>query len=334
MNPIRYLLRALLWFLCSPSRYGFLFRLSGWRVPFCCHPSARLEIDGEIRVKKKVQIGRRSNIRVSEGAEFHMDVGSSLGDDCEVGVLGTVSIGPYTSIQNRSQLHGDVVFGAGCVCAANLYVASTIHHFRDEPYLPIRWQDNKARQKPNALRSTRVTIEDDCWIGINVVVRPGVRIARGAVVGANSVVTKDVQPYSIVAGAPAKTIGSRLDFIPPKQINAECVEDVPYFYSGIGLPDMSMSDWKNATRGGRFVMPKFGLALTAGQGDQLHLNVSVFRPCTLLHAGKEVLLSEGRQQVVFQGVPDDRGVFWFSVKPWSQNSIAIHEAASKGIVND
>ena len=49
-----------------------------------------------------------------------------------------------------------------------------------------------------------VWIEDDCWIGGNVVVLPGVRIGRGSTVAAGSVVTKSIPPYSIAMGAPAR----------------------------------------------------------------------------------------------------------------------------------
>ena len=51
-----------------------------------------------------------------------------------------------------------------------------------------------------------VTIGNDCWFGANVVICPGVTIGEGAVVGANSTVTKDVPPYTIVVGNPAKVI--------------------------------------------------------------------------------------------------------------------------------
>lgn len=54
-----------------------------------------------------------------------------------------------------------------------------------------------------------VVIEDDAWIGANAVVLPGVRIGRGAVVAAGAVVTKDVGPYTIVGGIPAKLIRER-----------------------------------------------------------------------------------------------------------------------------
>ncbi|MCJ1473226.1 hypothetical protein MMC13_001877, partial [Lambiella insularis] len=51
-----------------------------------------------------------------------------------------------------------------------------------------------------------IRIEEDCWIGGNVTVLPGVRIGRGATVGAGSVVVKDVEPFTVVAGNPAKLL--------------------------------------------------------------------------------------------------------------------------------
>ena len=51
-----------------------------------------------------------------------------------------------------------------------------------------------------------IVIEDDAWLGAGCVILPGVRIGRGAVVGANSVVAQDVLPLHVVAGQPAKTV--------------------------------------------------------------------------------------------------------------------------------
>lgn len=60
-------------------------------------------------------------------------------------------------------------------------------------------------------REDRVTIGHDVWIGHNATVMPGVTIGNGAVVGTGAVVTKDVEPYAIVAGVPAKRIRMRFD---------------------------------------------------------------------------------------------------------------------------
>lgn len=57
----------------------------------------------------------------------------------------------------------------------------------------------------------RCVVGNDVWIGCNAIVRSGVRIGDGAVVGAGSVVLNDVEPYEIVAGVPAKTIKKRFN---------------------------------------------------------------------------------------------------------------------------
>ena len=54
-----------------------------------------------------------------------------------------------------------------------------------------------------------IVIEDDVWIAANCTIIPGTRIGHGAVVGAGAVVTRDVEPYAIVGGVPARVIGSR-----------------------------------------------------------------------------------------------------------------------------
>ena len=56
-------------------------------------------------------------------------------------------------------------------------------------------------------RSAPVVIEHDCWLGVNAVILKGVTIGHHSVVGANTVVTRDVEPHSIVAGIPARPIG-------------------------------------------------------------------------------------------------------------------------------
>ncbi|WP_307720002.1 DapH/DapD/GlmU-related protein [Paenibacillus koleovorans] len=73
-------------------------------------------------------------------------------------------------------------------------------------------------------RSHKVMIGHDVWIGHGVTVMPGVTIGTGAVVGSGAVVTKDVAPYTIVAGVPAKRIRERFD---PE--TARCLLDVAWW---------------------------------------------------------------------------------------------------------
>ncbi len=63
----------------------------------------------------------------------------------------------------------------------------------------------------NWRRAHHVTVGNDVWIGHNAVIMPGVTVGNGAVIGTSAVVTKDVEPYSIVAGVAAKKISMRFD---------------------------------------------------------------------------------------------------------------------------
>jgi acetyltransferase-like isoleucine patch superfamily enzyme len=62
---------------------------------------------------------------------------------------------------------------------------------------------------PEDLRSLVLVIEEDCWIGFGAIVLTGVKVGRGSLIAAGAVVTADVEPYSIVAGNPAKVVGKR-----------------------------------------------------------------------------------------------------------------------------
>jgi acetyltransferase-like isoleucine patch superfamily enzyme len=63
--------------------------------------------------------------------------------------------------------------------------------------------------KEQGVKKEFITIEDDCWIAANSVILAGVTIGKGSVVAAGSIVTKDIPPYSVVAGVPARVIKSR-----------------------------------------------------------------------------------------------------------------------------
>jgi acetyltransferase-like isoleucine patch superfamily enzyme len=86
---------------------------------------------------------------------------------------------------------------------ANGCCVSDASHRYEDPKRPVPWQGFTSKGP------TR--IGDNCWLGAHTVVTSGVTIGERCVIGANSVVTKDVEPYSIVAGAPAKLI-RRIDY--------------------------------------------------------------------------------------------------------------------------
>jgi acetyltransferase-like isoleucine patch superfamily enzyme len=92
-----------------------------------------------------------------------------------------------------------VEIGAHCMLANGCFVSDANHRF-DDPELPVTWQGFESKGP------TR--IDENCWLGAGVVVTSGVTIGKRCVIGANSVVTADIPPYSIAAGAPARVLRS------------------------------------------------------------------------------------------------------------------------------
>lgn len=106
-------------------------------------------------------------------------------------------VGPFTVIFGGTgvRIGDNVMIGPHCCIASGNHD----HHQLDRP---MRFAGN--------LSDGPIVIEDNVWIGANVTITDGVHIGHDAVIGAGSVVTKDVVPFDIVGGVPARVIGSRL----------------------------------------------------------------------------------------------------------------------------
>ena len=78
----------------------------------------------------------------------------------------------------------------------------TQNHETSDTTIPMRLQAGAQLKK--------VKIEDDVWIGQNVIILPGVIIRKGTIIGAGAVVTKSFEPFSVIGGNPARLIKSRL----------------------------------------------------------------------------------------------------------------------------
>lgn len=115
------------------------------------------------------------------------------------GAGGCIEIGDRTSIAGYCVLSAAVrvSIGRGVLFARNVYIADHRHGFdlADRAILDQPLEDLRA-----------VVVEDDAWLGQNVVLLPGVTVGRGAVVGANSVIREDVPPRCVVAGAPGRVV--------------------------------------------------------------------------------------------------------------------------------
>lgn len=143
-----------------------------------------------------LQIGANSLIR-GELIVYNFGGCIKVGRDCFIGPstriwsCGSIEIGDRVLISHNVNIHDN-----------------NSHEFnptkRHEDFLFML--ENKGLLRPADLGAKSIVIEDDAWIGFNSVILKGVRIGKGAIVGAGSIVTKDVEPYSVVIGSPAVKI--------------------------------------------------------------------------------------------------------------------------------
>ena len=132
-------------------------------------------------------------LQVGPNALFEPDVWITLSDDATI----SIGEGTFLNIAVMVAAMDRVEIGAHCMLANGCFVTDANHRF-DDPETPITWQGFTSKGP------TR--IGDNVWLGANVVVTSGVTIGERCVIGANSVVTQDIPPFSIAAGAPAKVL--------------------------------------------------------------------------------------------------------------------------------
>lgn len=119
---------------------------------------------------------------------------SFCGYDCEIF---NCEIGSFCSIANN------VIIGGGMHPMEWVSMSPVFYEGRDS----VKAKFSEHKRDPNK----RTTIGHDVWIGQGVMIKQGLNIGTGAVIGMGSIVTKDVEPYLVVAGSPAKEIRKRFD---------------------------------------------------------------------------------------------------------------------------
>ena len=218
-NIGRYALQELLVSLCSwlPSLPGIAVRSLAYRLI--------MRLDGFVAIESDVRLAFAENIRLGRGV--YLDRGAYLH-----GCPGGIEIGEYAFIMHNAELHvfnfrelphafikigprtfigeSAVIRGQGGVTVGEAVLIGpaaqilAINHNHDDPTLPIMDQGISARG---------IVLEDGAWICAGAIILDGVRVGRGAVVGANAVVTRDVPARTVVAGAPARVV-KELDATP------------------------------------------------------------------------------------------------------------------------
>ncbi|WP_224972674.1 CatB-related O-acetyltransferase [Acinetobacter oleivorans] len=120
----------------------------------------------------------------------------------------TTKVGRYCSIAEGVRVLGLRHPHEWLTTSATTYDRNFIIY---QKYLEINKMDQNARRLPNNPEQKVLDIGHDVWIGARALLKPTITIGNGAVIAANSVVTKDVPPYAIVGGNPAKIIKFRFD---------------------------------------------------------------------------------------------------------------------------
>jgi acetyltransferase-like isoleucine patch superfamily enzyme len=134
-----------------------------------------------ITIGSNVYVGHYAILRGYEQNELSIGDDTWLGQFCYINSAGGVKIGSRVGI------------GPGVKIMSS-------KHGEEGRDVPILMCD---------LEFAQVVLEDDCDIGMGAIILPGVTVGKGSQVGAGAVVTKDVPPYAIVAGVPARVIGER-----------------------------------------------------------------------------------------------------------------------------
>lgn len=142
-----------------------------------------------------------STCRISPKLTICIGSFSTLRDKVHLSGIGKLVIGHHTSINEYVSIATweSVEIGNYCMIASGVKIMD-VSHCHESTVIPMALQ---------GLETAPVAIGDDVWIGTNVVILKGVRIGKGTIIAANSVVTRDVDDFSIVGGVPARVIRKR-----------------------------------------------------------------------------------------------------------------------------
>jgi len=167
-------------------------------------PTAHFEYAGSISIGRNCRIPRQTLLR----ANTERDTGIRIGN--HVSILENVLINAnrgHVAIGDHSWIGpGSIVYGNGGVnIGNNVMIAShcvinTVSHHTSRTDIPMNRQGTYCNP---------VTIDEDVWIGTSAVILQGVCIGRGSIIGAGAVVTRDIPPFSIAVGLPARVIACR-----------------------------------------------------------------------------------------------------------------------------
>ncbi|SHG93450.1 Acetyltransferase (isoleucine patch superfamily) [Flavobacterium defluvii] len=161
------------------------------------------------------------NTRIFNEAGIHNNLGDRtkivLGNNCDIrgellifGHGGEIIIGDYSFIGERTKIWSakKISIGNRVLISHNVNIHDNNSHPLDSK---LRHEDFKyitafGLKKESDLNEKEIIIEDDVWIGFNSTIMKGVKIGKGAIIAANTIITKDVPEYAVCAGNPMQII--------------------------------------------------------------------------------------------------------------------------------
>jgi len=177
--------KLFLWLISSPKNPR-----PRWYIRWIVNPIIHKKGKGTL-------IRRRTRMDVFPYNMFSIGSGSAIEDFCTINNgVGDVHIGERTRIGMGNTIIGPVKIGNDVRLAQNVVMSGLNHEYEDVT-IPISQQ---------GVNTSPITIEDETWIGANAMIVAGVSVGKHCVIAGGSIVTKDIPPFSVVAGNPAKIL--------------------------------------------------------------------------------------------------------------------------------
>ncbi len=179
-----------------------------------------------LRTRFTLYLARR---HVSAGKRVHIGANSRLWAPRGILIGDDAYLGKDVHIETNAEI------GRYCLLANRVaFVGRHDHDFRVVG-VPVRFSPWVGDSRASSNASEAVVVEEDVWIGFGSTVLSGVRIGRGSIIAACSVVVKDVPRYSIVAGMPARVIGRRFENPDEIEVHERSIDCGRFEWSARGL---------------------------------------------------------------------------------------------------
>lgn len=185
-------------------KYYTKYKLKGFFAPLTIVKLRLLHLDAFIDSTIQVKLADLKRFQIGEGSSINRFSTIIVANDPHQHLKNSeLTIGDHTYIGEYNNIRaagGEIHIGSKCLISQHITMVSSNHGIA---------KDALIYNQPWTVEHNFIVIEDDVWIGANSVILPGVTIKRGAVVGAGSVVTKDIPEYAIVCGNPARIVKYR-----------------------------------------------------------------------------------------------------------------------------